>query len=185
MTVAYPSSGASYFHLLRRHASTTNKRPLIVFTPKSMLRLKAAANSPEEFTSGKFQAVIDDTDVDASQVERVVLVSGKLYWELKAKREKDNDQKLALVRLEQLYPLDEAAITAVLDRFPADAEIVWAQEEPENQGAWPFMALHLPELLGGREVKVISRAASAATSTGLKHFHEAQQKELVDRIFSR
>ncbi|MGO1908802.1 MAG: multifunctional oxoglutarate decarboxylase/oxoglutarate dehydrogenase thiamine pyrophosphate-binding subunit/dihydrolipoyllysine-residue succinyltransferase subunit [Brevibacterium linens] len=185
MTVACPSSGASYFHLLRRHASTTNKRPLIVFTPKSMLRLKAAANSPEEFTSGRFQAVIDDTDVDASQVERVVLVSGKLYWELKAKREKDNDQKMALVRLEQLYPLDEAAITAVLDRFPADAEIVWAQEEPENQGAWPFMALHLPELLGGREVKVISRAASAATSTGLKHFHEAQQKDLVERIFSR
>jgi 2-oxoglutarate decarboxylase len=185
MTVAYPSSGASYFHLLRRHASTTNKRPLIVFTPKSMLRLKAAANSPEDFTSGKFQAVIDDTDVDSSQVERVVLVSGKLYWDLKAKREKDNDTKMALVRLEQLYPLDEAAITAVLDRFPADAEIVWAQEEPKNQGAWPFMALHLPELLGGREVKVISRAASAATSTGLKHFHDAQQKELVDRIFSR
>ena len=123
--------------------------------------------------------------VTVREVERVVLVSGKLYWELKAKREKDNDQKMALVRLEQLYPLDEAAITAVLDRFPADAEIVWAQEEPENQGAWPFMALHLPELLGGREVKVISRAASAATSTGLKHFHEAQQKELVDRIFSR
>ncbi|WP_210605292.1 multifunctional oxoglutarate decarboxylase/oxoglutarate dehydrogenase thiamine pyrophosphate-binding subunit/dihydrolipoyllysine-residue succinyltransferase subunit [Brevibacterium oceani] len=185
MTVAQPSSGASHFHLLRRHAATTNKRPLIVFTPKSMLRLKAAANSPEEFTSGRFEAVIDDTDVDAAQVDRVVLVSGKLYWELKAKREKDNDTKMALVRFEQLYPLDEEAITAVLDRFPADAEIVWAQEEPENQGAWPFMAMNLPQLLGDRPVTVVARAASAATSTGLKHFHEAQQQDLVERIFTR
>jgi 2-oxoglutarate decarboxylase len=185
MTVAQPSSGASYFHLLRRHAKTTNKRPLIVFTPKSMLRAKAAANSPEEFTSGRFQAVIDDGDVDAGQVDRVVLVSGKLYWELKAKREKENDTKTALIRFEQLYPLDEEAITAALDRYPADAEIVWAQDEPENQGAWPFMALHLPQLLGGRELTVTSRPASAATSTGLKHIHEVQQKELVDRILSR
>jgi 2-oxoglutarate decarboxylase len=185
MTVAQPSNGASYFHLLRRHATTANKRPLIVFTPKSMLRLKAAANSPEDFTTGKFEPVVDDTEVDASQVDRVVLVSGKLYWELKAKRDKDNDQKMALVRLEQLYPLDEEAITAVLDRFPADAEIIWAQEEPENQGAWPYMALHLPQLLGGRALNVVSRAASAATSTGLKHIHEVQQKELVDRVFSR
>ncbi|WP_298418318.1 multifunctional oxoglutarate decarboxylase/oxoglutarate dehydrogenase thiamine pyrophosphate-binding subunit/dihydrolipoyllysine-residue succinyltransferase subunit [Brevibacterium sp.] len=185
MTVAQPSSGASYFHLLRRHAKTTNKRPLIVFTPKTMLRAKAAANSPEEFTSGRFQAVIDDGDVDAGQVDRVVLVSGKLYWELKAKREKENDTKTALIRFEQLYPLDEEAITAALDRYPADAEIVWAQDEPENQGAWPFMALHLPQLLGGRELTVTSRPASAATSTGLKHIHEVQQKELVDRILSR
>src|SRR5699024_5936328 len=126
-----------------------------------------------------------DGDVDAGQVDRVVLVSGKLYWELKAKREKENDTKTALIRFEQLYPLDEEAITAALDRYPADAEIVWAQDEPENQGAWPFMALHLPQLLGGRELTVTSRPASAATSTGLKHIHEVQQKELVDRILSR
>ncbi|RAD09484.1 multifunctional oxoglutarate decarboxylase/oxoglutarate dehydrogenase thiamine pyrophosphate-binding subunit/dihydrolipoyllysine-residue succinyltransferase subunit, partial [Burkholderia multivorans] len=98
MTVAFPSSGASDFHLLRRHALTPNKRPLIVFPPKSMLRLKAAANSPEDFTSGKFEAVIDDPSIDPSKVEKVVLVSGKLYWELLAQREKNGDDTTALVR---------------------------------------------------------------------------------------
>ncbi|MGO2037058.1 MAG: multifunctional oxoglutarate decarboxylase/oxoglutarate dehydrogenase thiamine pyrophosphate-binding subunit/dihydrolipoyllysine-residue succinyltransferase subunit [Brevibacterium sp.] len=185
MTVALPSNGASYFHLLRRHAMTTNKRPLIVFTPKSMLRLKVAANSPEEFTSGTFEPVIDDSTVDAEQVDRVVLVSGKLYWDLKAQREKSEDTKTALVRVEQLYPLDAEAITAILDRYPASAELIWAQEEPENQGAWPFMALNLPEILGDRELTVVARAASAATATGLKHLHELQQQEVVDRAFRR
>ncbi|MCF2588363.1 multifunctional oxoglutarate decarboxylase/oxoglutarate dehydrogenase thiamine pyrophosphate-binding subunit/dihydrolipoyllysine-residue succinyltransferase subunit [Brevibacterium sp. UCMA 11752] len=185
MTVALPSSGASYFHLLRRHAMTTNKRPLIVFTPKSMLRLKAAANSPEDFTSGTFEAVIDDAVVDPEKVDRVVMVSGKLYWELLAQREKREDTKTALVRVEQLYPLDEDSITALLDRYPDSAELVWAQEEPENQGAWPFMALNMPQLLGDREITVISRPASAATATGLKHVHEVQQQEVIDRIFRR
>ncbi|RBP66329.1 2-oxoglutarate dehydrogenase E1 component [Brevibacterium sanguinis] len=185
MTVALPSNGASYFHLLRRHALTPNKRPLIVFTPKSMLRLKAAANSTEDFTNGRFQPVIDDPAIDASQVDRVVLVSGKLYWELLAKREKLEDAKTALVRVEQLYPLDEPAIAEVLSRYPAGAEIVWAQEEPENQGAWPFMALNLPQLLGDRELNLVSRPASASTSTGLKHVHELQQQEIVDLVFRR
>ena len=97
----------------------------------------------------------------------------------------DNDTKHRARPSRAALPARRSRITAVLDSFPADAEVVWAQEEPENQGAWPFMALNLPQLLGGREVNVISRAASAATSTGLKHFHEVQQKELVERIFSR
>lgn len=185
MTVALPSNGASYFHLLRRHAMTTNKRPLIVFTPKSMLRLKAAANSPEDFTSGTFQPVIDDSVVDPDQVDRVVMVSGKLYWDLLAQRDKREDKKTALVRVEQLYPLDEDSIKALLERYPAGAQLVWAQEEPENQGAWPFMALNMPQLLGDREISVISRPASAATATGLKHVHEVQQQEVIDRIFRR
>ena len=185
MTVAVPSNGASYFHLLRRHAMTTNKRPLIVITPKSMLRLKAAANSPEDFTEGTFEAVVDDAFVDPAQVDRVVLVSGKLYWELLAQREKNEDTKTALVRVEQLYPLDEDAIQAILDRYPDSAQLVWAQEEPENQGAWPFMALNMPQLLGDREFTVVSRPASAATATGLKHVHEVQQKEVIDRVLQR
>ncbi|GAA1619087.1 multifunctional oxoglutarate decarboxylase/oxoglutarate dehydrogenase thiamine pyrophosphate-binding subunit/dihydrolipoyllysine-residue succinyltransferase subunit [Brevibacterium sanguinis] len=185
MTVAYPSSGASYFHLMRRHALTPNKRPLIVFTPKSMLRLKAAANSPEDFTSGKFEAIIDDPAVDADKVKKIVLVSGKLYWELLAQREKNGDDTTALVRVEQLYPLDDEAITAVLDRYPADAQLVWAQEEPENQGAWPFMALNLTPLLGGRDLTLVSRPASASTATGLKNVHELQQQEVVGRVLQK
>ncbi|GAA4284050.1 multifunctional oxoglutarate decarboxylase/oxoglutarate dehydrogenase thiamine pyrophosphate-binding subunit/dihydrolipoyllysine-residue succinyltransferase subunit [Brevibacterium daeguense] len=185
MTVAYPSDGASHFHLLRRHALTKKKRPLIVFTPKSMLRLKAAATSVEQFTSGRFEPVIADPAIDAGQVDRVVLVSGKLYWDLKAKREKLGDEKTALVRVEQLYPLDETAIADVLGSYGEDVEVVWAQEEPENQGAWPFMALNLPQMLGGRELRVVSRTASASPATGLKKVHDLEQADLVERVFAR
>ncbi|WP_425546653.1 multifunctional oxoglutarate decarboxylase/oxoglutarate dehydrogenase thiamine pyrophosphate-binding subunit/dihydrolipoyllysine-residue succinyltransferase subunit [Brevibacterium samyangense] len=185
MTVAYPSDGASHFHLLRRHAHTEHKRPLVVFTPKSMLRLKTAATSVEQFTNGSFETVIADPSVDAAQVDRIVLVSGKLYWDLKAARDKSGDTRTALVRVEQLYPLDEARIAEVLGAYGADVEVVWAQEEPENQGAWPFMALGLVPLLGDREVRVVSRAASASPATGLKKVHDAEQSDLVARVFAR
>ncbi|MFC5425464.1 multifunctional oxoglutarate decarboxylase/oxoglutarate dehydrogenase thiamine pyrophosphate-binding subunit/dihydrolipoyllysine-residue succinyltransferase subunit [Brevibacterium otitidis] len=183
MTVAMPSNGASYFHLLRRHAHSANKRPLVVFTPKSMLRLKAAATEVEDFTSGRFEPVIADTSVDAKKVDRVVLVSGKLYWDLVAKRAKAGDETTAIVRVEQLYPLDADAIAGVLGQY-GDAELVWAQEEPENQGAWPFMAVNLvPEL--GRDIRVVARAASASPATGLKLIHDAEQAELIERVFKR
>ncbi|HLR43991.1 MAG TPA: multifunctional oxoglutarate decarboxylase/oxoglutarate dehydrogenase thiamine pyrophosphate-binding subunit/dihydrolipoyllysine-residue succinyltransferase subunit, partial [Brevibacterium sp.] len=185
MTVANPSDGASYFHLLRRHAYADVKRPLIVFTPKSMLRLKAAASSVEQFTTGTFQPVIADPDVDAGRVDRIVLVSGKLYWELVAARTEREQSTTALVRFEQLYPLDGESIREVLAQYPTEAEVVWAQEEPENQGAWPFMHAHLPELLDGRTLRVVSRAASASTATGLKSIHDQEQAELLDRIFAR
>lgn len=185
MTIANPSDGASYFHLLRRHAHAEEKRPLIVFTPKSMLRLKAAATQIEQYTSGSFRSIITDDSVDASQVDRVVLVSGKLYWELLAQRTKKQDERTALVRVEQLYPLDDEAIAEVLAHYPADAELVWAQEEPENQGAWPFMALHLPALLGGRTLRGVSRMASASTATGLKSVHDVEQADLIERVLAR
>ena len=185
MTVAYPSDGASHFHLLRRHAHTERKRPLVVFTPKSMLRLKAAATKVEDFTAGRFEPVIKDTTVDAAGVDRVVLVSGKLYWDLKAKRDKSEDTRTALVRVEQLYPLDEESIAEALAPYGDDVEIVWAQEEPENQGAWPFMALNLAPLLGGREIRVVSRVASASPATGLKKVHDLEQADLVDRVLAR
>ncbi|SLN00227.1 Dihydrolipoamide succinyltransferase component (E2) of 2-oxoglutarate dehydrogenase complex / 2-oxoglutarate dehydrogenase E1 component [Brevibacterium yomogidense] len=185
MTIANPADGASYFHLLRRHAYADVKRPLIVFTPKSMLRLKAAATSVDQFTSGTFQPVIADANVDASKVDRVVLVSGKLYWELVASQKKREDSRTAIVRFEQLYPLDDESIREVLSQYPADAEVVWAQEEPENQGGWPFMHSNLPEHLDGRALRVVARAASAATATGLKSIHDKEQAELLDRVFDR
>ncbi|MGO1451981.1 MAG: multifunctional oxoglutarate decarboxylase/oxoglutarate dehydrogenase thiamine pyrophosphate-binding subunit/dihydrolipoyllysine-residue succinyltransferase subunit [Brevibacterium yomogidense] len=185
MTIANPADGASYFHLLRRHAYADVKRPLIVFTPKSMLRLKAAATSVDQFTSGTFQPVIADANVDASKVDRVVLVSGKLYWELVASQKKREDSRTAIVRFEQLYPLDDESIREVLSQYPADAEVVWAQEEPENQGGWPFMHSNLPEHLDGRALRVVARTASAATATGLKSIHDKEQAELLDRVFDR
>ena len=185
MTVAYPSNGASHFHLLRRHAHTENKRPLVIFTPKSMLRLKAAATDVEQFTSGRFEPVIQDTTVDASKVNRVVLVAGKFYWDLVAERSKRNDETTAIVRMEQLYPLDTDAVKDVLSAYPADAEIVWAQEEPENQGAYPFMALHLDPALDGRTLRPVSRASSAAPATGLKKVHDYEQAEVIKRVFDK
>ena len=185
MTVAYPSNGASHFHLLRRHAHTENKRPLVIFTPKSMLRLKAAATDVEQFTSGRFEPIIPDTTVDASKVNRVVLVAGKFYWDLVAERSKRNDETTAIVRMEQLYPLDTDAVKDVLSAYPADAEIVWAQEEPENQGAYPFMALHLDPVLDGRTLRPVSRASSAAPATGLKKVHDYEQAEVIKRVFDK
>ena len=185
MTVANPSNGASHFHLLRRHAHTENKRPLVVFTPKSMLRLKAAATDVEQFTSGRFEPVIADTTVDASKVNRVVLVSGKFYWDLVAERSKRNDETTAIVRMEQLYPLDTDAVKEALSAYPADAEIVWAQEEPENQGAYPFMALHLDPALDGRTLRPVGRASSAAPATGLKKVHDFEQAEVIKRVFDK
>jgi 2-oxoglutarate decarboxylase len=185
MTIANPADGASYFHLLRRHAHAGVKRPLVVFTPKSMLRLKAASTSVEQFTSGSFQPVIADTAVEPAKAKRVVMVSGKLYWDLLAKRSKLEDTETALVRFEQLYPLDEHSIEQALGAYGPDVEFVWAQEEPENQGAWPFMALNLPAVLGGRELRVIARAASASPATGLKHVHDAEQADLVEQVFAR
>ncbi|WAL40517.1 multifunctional oxoglutarate decarboxylase/oxoglutarate dehydrogenase thiamine pyrophosphate-binding subunit/dihydrolipoyllysine-residue succinyltransferase subunit [Brevibacterium sp. BRM-1] len=185
MTVAYPSNGASYFHLLRRHAHAPVKRPLVVFTPKSMLRLKAAACSVDQFTHGTFEPIIPDTEVAADKVDRVVLVSGKLYWDLVAARKKAGDEKTAIVRVEQLYPLDGDLMNEVLGRYPSSAELYWAQEEPANQGAWPFMALNLTPLLDGRQMTLVSRGASASPATGLKKVHDAEQSGLVERVFDR
>ena len=183
MTVAYPSNGASYFHLLRRHAHAEVKRPLVVFTPKSMLRLKAAATDVEQFTSGSFEPMIPDTSVDAKNVKRVVLVAGKLYWDLLAQRQKLDDNTTALVRVEQLYPLEVDTLNEVLGMYPEDAQLVWAQEEPENQGAWPFMHYKFSQLLPDRKVDVVCRNASASPATGLKKQHDVEQAEVIERVF--
>ena len=183
MTVAAPSTPASYFHLLRKQAYSRPRRPLVVFTPKSMLRLRAATSQVEDFTSGTFQPVLGDTEAaQRGGVRRVVLTTGKLHWELKAAREKRGADWMALVRLEQLYPLDAEAIREALAPF-GDAEIVWAQDEPENQGAWPHVALNLQPALG-REIRLVSRPAAASPATGSAKEHLVEQAELVDRVFA-
>jgi 2-oxoglutarate dehydrogenase E1 component len=167
MTVARPSTPASYFHLLRRQAYARPRRPLIVFTPKAMLRLRGATSDIAEFTSGRFEPVIDDSRVaDKAAVKRVVLVAGKVYYDLLAEIEKRQITDVALVRLEQYYPLPTAQLEAVLDTYP-NAELMWAQEEPENMGAWPFICLELAKRLHkGRTISVASRPASASPATG-------------------
>ncbi|MFC7402782.1 multifunctional oxoglutarate decarboxylase/oxoglutarate dehydrogenase thiamine pyrophosphate-binding subunit/dihydrolipoyllysine-residue succinyltransferase subunit [Citricoccus sp. GCM10030269] len=182
MRVANPSNGANYFHLLREQAYARPRRPMIVFTPKQLLRLKAAASPVEDFTQGRFQAVIPDEKATSS-VDNVLLVSGRLYYDLLARREKEGDSKTAIVRVEQLYPLPTEEIRAELAKYP-NAKVSWVQDEPANQGPWPFMALNLlPEL--DRQVTVVARPASASTSAGSKGRHDQEADVLLDQAFGR
>jgi multifunctional 2-oxoglutarate metabolism enzyme len=188
MTVAMPSTPASYFHLLRAHAYREHRRPLIVFTPKSMLRLKAAASPVEAFTSGGFQPVIPETvtDIDPANVRRVLLCSGKVYYDLlaeRAKRAESGGGQVAIVRVEQLAPLPAREIVEAVASYDG-AQLVWVQEEPANQGAWPFVALNLPAHLGGRPLVSVSRAASASPATGSHKTHDAEQRALVERALT-
>ena len=191
MLVAQPSTPASYFHLLREHTYHRPRRPLIVFTPKQLLRLKAACSPVEAFTSGTFQPVIGETD-DAvlaaareQGVDRVLLCSGRVYYDLLAHRTKTGDTSTAIVRLEQLYPLESSAIAEALAPF-SGAELVWVQDEPANQGMWPYLALNLPtDLTGGVLPTLISRPEAAAPAVGTAGVHRAQQEEILRQAFAR
>jgi 2-oxoglutarate dehydrogenase E1 component len=179
MTVALPTTPANYFHLLRWQALSGRHKPLIVFTPKSLLRLKAATSPAADFTSGSFKPLIGDTSVDPAKVGRVVLSAGKFYYDLAEYRAKASVTNVAVVRVERLYPIPAEELAAELSRYPADVELVWAQEEPENQGAWPRMALRLPELLR-RQVRLISLPASSAPAFGSAKVHAATHRELIE-----
>ncbi|HJQ00384.1 MAG TPA: multifunctional oxoglutarate decarboxylase/oxoglutarate dehydrogenase thiamine pyrophosphate-binding subunit/dihydrolipoyllysine-residue succinyltransferase subunit [Jatrophihabitans sp.] len=182
MTVAICSSPANYFHLLRRQALSGLHRPLIAFTPKSLLRLKAAVSQLEEFTSGSFRPVIGDSAADPAKVGRVILCSGKIYYDLFAARAAAERDDVAIVRVEQLYPLPGDEIAAELAKYP-QAQLIWAQEEPANQGGYPFMALNLPERLAEhgdtRLLYRASRKASASPAVGSASVHEDQQREVI------
>ncbi|MDQ1725605.1 MAG: multifunctional 2-oxoglutarate metabolism enzyme [Frankiaceae bacterium] len=182
MTVALPTEPANYFHLLRRQALAGLHRPLVVFTPKSPLRLKAAASPVSSFTSGDWRPIIMDPEAPVpSACRRVLLCSGKLYWELAAARRNRGVNDVAIVRMEQLYPLPGAEVRAAIEQFNPNADIAWVQEEPANMGPWPFVALNLPEHLpGGRMLRRISRPASASPATGSSNVHQAEQNALLD-----
>ena len=181
MIVAMPSTPASHFHLLRRQAYARPRRPLIVATPKSMLRLRAAASSVADFTTGTFRPVIGEDLAEPGGVDRVLMCAGKIYYDLLAERERSGNTRTAIVRLEQLYPLEEPALRDAVAPF-GDAELVWVQEEPANQGAWTFLAPRLMAALG-RPVRGVSRPASASPATGSSKQHIAEQTALVAAAF--
>jgi len=184
MTVAQPSTPANHFHLLRRQAYARPRRPLIVFTPKSMLRLKAASSKVQDFTTGSFQLVIDDErGLNKQSVKRVLFCSGKVYWDLLAEAEKRGDQQTAIVRVEQLYPTPVDEIKQVYAQYP-NAELFWVQDEPANQGPWTYIGLFLPKYMDGQVAKLISRPASASPATGSAKHHAVEQADLVERAFS-
>jgi 2-oxoglutarate dehydrogenase E1 component len=185
MTVALPTTPANYFHLLRWQAISGRHKPLIVFTPKSLLRLKAATSATVEFTHGSFRPLIGEPEgFDAGRVRRVVLCTGKIYYDLADHRAKAGVTDTAIVRIERLYPLPAQELRDELLRYPADVEVVWAQEEPENQGAWPRMALRLPELIG-RVPRLVSLPASSAPAFGSAKVHTATHRELIETAVGR
>ncbi|ATL70301.1 multifunctional oxoglutarate decarboxylase/oxoglutarate dehydrogenase thiamine pyrophosphate-binding subunit/dihydrolipoyllysine-residue succinyltransferase subunit [Nocardia terpenica] len=191
MTVAVPSTPSNYFHLLRRHVLDGIRRPLIVFTPKSMLRNKAVVSNIEDFTDNKFRSVLEEPmyesgDGDRSKVKRVLLTSGKLYYDLAAEKEKKGRDDVAIVRIEQLYPIPTYRLNEKLATYPNATDIAWVQEEPANQGAWPFFGLNLPDFLPERFSKLrrISRRAMSAPSSGSTKVHAVEQAEIVQEAFS-
>ena len=187
LTVAMPSTPANYFHLLRWQVQSDRIKPLIVFTPKSMLRLKAAVSAVADFTSGSFRPVLADPQMagpgraggsDPAQVRRVLLSAGKIYYDLAEKRRTEQRGDVAILRVERLYPVPAADIAAELAAFPNASELIWVQEEPVNMGAWPYMAMHLPGALG-RGLGVIALPESSAPAQGSAKKHAAEHAALV------
>ena len=178
LQVCYPSTPAQYFHLLRRQTKRSFRKPLIVMTPKSLLRLPACVSAIDEFVSGRFREILDDTGADPARVRRVLLCSGKVYYELADCRKQDKVNDVAIVRVEQFYPLHEELLKQVLGRFGRAKQFVWVQEESQNMGAWSFMEPRLRAL--GYSVEYVGRDASGSPATGSLTVHKQEQKELVE-----
>ncbi|MFF4716123.1 multifunctional oxoglutarate decarboxylase/oxoglutarate dehydrogenase thiamine pyrophosphate-binding subunit/dihydrolipoyllysine-residue succinyltransferase subunit [Streptomyces eurythermus] len=192
MTVAMPTLPSNYFHLLRWQVHNPHHKPLVVFTPKSMLRLKAAASKAEEFTNGQFRPVIGDSSVDPAAVRKVVFCAGKVYYDLEAERQKRGVTDTAIIRIERLYPLPGDELQAEVNKYPNAEKYLWAQEEPANQGAWPFIALNLIDHLdlavgadipAGERLRRISRPHSSSPAVGSAKRHQAEQEQLVREVF--
>ncbi|MDO5747179.1 MAG: multifunctional oxoglutarate decarboxylase/oxoglutarate dehydrogenase thiamine pyrophosphate-binding subunit/dihydrolipoyllysine-residue succinyltransferase subunit [Actinomycetaceae bacterium] len=188
MRVCQPSTPANHFHLLRSQAYLRPRKPLIVFTPKQLLRLSAATSPREDFTSGEFKTVIGEVNQqvldNASSVERVLLCTGRLYYDLVKHRNTQEDWKTAIIRLEQLYPLDSESVACAVEPF-LQANFTWVQDEPANQGAWPYLAVNLDrEVIGQKELKLVSRPESAAPSAGTMKLHMKQHAELMSAAFA-
>ncbi len=181
MFIADCTTPANMFHLLRRQMNSNYRKPLIVFTPKSLLRHPKVVSTVEEFTNGSFQTVIDDT-VDANKVKSLVFVTGKFYYDLLEERENLSRDDVALVRIEQLFPLPAEAIQNILKKYNNADEVVWAQEEPKNMGAYTHMLMHLDEV---KSFRVASRRPYGATAAGSSTRSKRRHKEVIDYVFDK
>ncbi|MBV5291216.1 MAG: 2-oxoglutarate dehydrogenase E1 component [Curvibacter lanceolatus] len=190
MQVVQPTTASQIFHLLRRQMVRNLRKPLVIMTPKSLLRNKDATSPLIEFTKGSFQTVIGEHKEDvlkkADKVKRVIACSGKVYYDLAKKREEKGADDVAIIRVEQLYPFPHKVFAAELKKFPNATDIVWCQDEPQNQGAWFFVQHYIHEnMLDGQKLGYSGRAASASPAVGYSHLHQEQQKALVDGAFSK
>jgi len=186
LQVCYPTTPAQYFHLLRRQVRPGMERPLVVMTPKSLLRLPAAASSIEDLATGGFQPLIDDSEIsDREAVKKIVFCSGKVFYDLVEARKKTEDRSVAVVRLEQFYPFPLTAIRETLAKYPNAGQLVWAQEEPQNMGGWTFVQERLENLLPSCErPQYVGRSASASPATGSYSIHQREQTELVTKALT-
>jgi 2-oxoglutarate dehydrogenase E1 component len=184
-----PTTPANYFHALRRQMRRSFRKPLVVMTPKSLLRHKECVSTLADFGPGtSFRRILPETDQLAGKVRRVVLCSGKVYFDLMAERRKRRIDDIAILRIEQLYPFPFSSLGVELMRYP-DAEVVWCQEEPENMGAWHFVDRRIERALNGLNAKVvrplyIGRPEAASPATGSARTHVKEQADLVDRALS-
>jgi 2-oxoglutarate dehydrogenase E1 component len=187
MRIANCTTAAQYFHLLRRQAALllVDPLPLVVLTPKSLLRNPAVASSARELAEGRFRMVLPDEEAlsRASDVRRVLLCSGKVYVDLLASEHRTARPDIAICRIEQLYPVPMRDLRAMLDAYPNADDLVWVQEEPENMGAWEFIRPHLQEVSTGRSVRHIARPRSASPAEGSAARHALNQQALVDEAF--
>ena len=185
MQVVNTTTAANFFHLLRRQVLSERHTPLIVFSPKSGLRLKQTRSRIEELTSGSFQEVLDDPgNLDVNAVQRIVFCSGKVAWDAIAERDKRNEP-VAVVRIEQLYPLPTEQMLAILKKYPNATELRWLQEEPENMGAWNFIEHNTWRVKEqGYDLRHVARVASGSPATGSKAIHDQEHAELMEEIFA-
>ena len=187
MQIVQPTTASQIFHILRRQMVRNLRKPLIIMTPKSLLRNKDAASPLSEFTKGGFQTVIPEVkDLKADKVKRLIACSGKVYYDLIKKREEKGADDVAIVRVEQLYPFPHKAFSTEVKKYPNVTELVWTQDEPQNQGAWFFVQHYIHEnMADGQKLGYSGRAASASPAVGYSHLHQEQQKALVDGAFSK
>ncbi|MFN5255444.1 MAG: 2-oxoglutarate dehydrogenase E1 component [Limnohabitans sp.] len=187
MQLVQPTTASQIFHVLRRQMVRDLRKPLVIFTPKSLLRNKDATSPVSEFTKGSFQTVIGETkDLKADKVKRVIACSGKVYYDLVKNRETKGADDVAIIRVEQLYPFPHKAFAAELKKYPNATDVVWCQDEPQNQGAWFFIQHNIHEnMQSGQRLGYAGRAASASPAVGYSHLHQDQQKALIEAAFAK
>ncbi|MCE2879225.1 MAG: 2-oxoglutarate dehydrogenase E1 component [Comamonadaceae bacterium] len=187
MQIVQPTTASQIFHVLRRQMVRNLRKPLVIFTPKSLLRNKDATSPMSEFTKGGFQTVIGETrEIKADKVKRVIACSGKVYYDLVKHREAKGSEDVAIVRVEQLYPFPHKVFGAEIKKYPNATDIVWCQDEPQNQGAWFFIQHNIHEnMLEGQRLGYAGRAASASPAVGYSHLHQDQQKALIEAAFGK
>jgi 2-oxoglutarate dehydrogenase E1 component len=188
MQIVQPTTASQIFHLLRRQMVRMFRKPLVIMTPKSLLRNKDATSPLSEFTKGEFKTVIGElnAEIDAGKVKRVIACSGKVYYDLVKKRDEKKATDTAIIRVEQLYPFPHKAFAAEIKKYSGASEVVWCQDEPQNQGAWFFVQHYIHEnLLEGQKLGYAGRPASASPAVGYAHLHQEQQKALLDQAFAK